>query len=285
MHIQEEDAKFWNLKCARSPKERIDPLYTLDDAHASEGRFRPVAYDEPHDFAPSCTATWLDAGHILGSACILISVHQGRPLRILFTGDLGRFHMPILRDPTNPLPQVDYLITESTYAGTRHADPTDMKNQLVRIINQAREAGGKVIIPAFSVGRTQNVVYYLSQAVKEGLLEPLPVYVDSPLSSHATDIFKKHPECYDREARDFWWHEGDIFGKGLVTYINDVSESKALNSRKEPMVIIASQGMCEAGAFSPTWPTISRTRRTRSSSWVSRRSTRWAGGSSNVARS
>ncbi len=246
-HIQEEDAKYWNEKRARTASERIEPLYTLQDARASEGHFSPVRYGEPLEFSPGCTATWLEAGHILGSACILISIHQGRPVRLLFTGDLGRFSMPILRDPSNPLPDADYIITECTYADRRHANPTDMKQQLARIINETVAVGGKVIIPAFSVGRTQHIVYYLSRAIAEKLIKPLPIYVDSPLSVNATEVFKKHPECYDAEARDFWFHQGGIFGEGLVNYITDVNASKALNDRTDPMVIIASQGMCEAG--------------------------------------
>jgi metallo-beta-lactamase family protein len=246
-HIQEEDAKFWNEKRAKTPADRIGPLYTVKDAQASESHFRGVPYGESLEFSPGCTATYLEAGHILGSACILVSIQQSRPIRLLYTGDLGRFNMPILRDPVNPLPEVDYLITECTYADRRHANPLDMKQQLARIVNQTRAAGGKVIIPAFSVGRTQHLVYALSQAIAEGLIEPLPIFVDSPLSVNATEVFKKHPECFDAEARDFWWHQGDIFGRNLVTYVTDVNASKALNSRDEPMVIIASQGMCEAG--------------------------------------
>ncbi len=236
-HIQEEDARFWNEKRARSRAEQIEPLYTVEDAHNAMQYFREVSYDEPFEFAEGCKATFVDAGHILGSACVLIEASNGRaPVTLLYTGDLGRFEMPILRDPTCPMPKVDYLITECTYASRRHANPTDMKEQLAWIINQTRDAGGKVIIPAFSVGRTQNVVYYLSQAVAEGLMEPLPVFVDSPLSTHATEVFKKHPECYDDQARSFWWSEGDIFGRGLVTYITDVEDSKRLNRMNEPMV-------------------------------------------------
>jgi metallo-beta-lactamase family protein len=145
------------------------------------------------------------------------------------------------------LPAVDYLITESTYAERLHADASGMKEKLVWIINQTRDAGGKVIIPSFSVGRTQTVVYYLSQAIVEGSLEPIPIYVDSPLSTNATEIFKKHPELYDKEAAGFWRRTGDVFGMGKVTFITDVGVSKALNQRREPMVIISSSGMCEAG--------------------------------------
>jgi len=246
-HIQEEDARFWNEKRAKSPKEFIEPLYTVEDAHAAMGHFRPAPYNEPVEFAEGATATFLEAGHILGSAVVLVEVTKPRPFRLLYTGDLGRFSVPILRDPVHPLPEVDYLITECTYADRVHDNPVDMKKQLVMIINQTREAGGKVVIPAFSVGRTQTLVYFLSQAIAEGLLEPLPIFVDSPLSTHATEVFQKHPECYDAEARDFWMQQGDIFGRGYVKYITDVAESKALNHIGEPCVIIASAGMCEAG--------------------------------------
>jgi metallo-beta-lactamase family protein len=122
-----------------------------------------------------------------------------------------------------------------------------MQDELAQIINETRAAGGKVIIPAFSVGRTQNVVYYLSKAVHEGKMDRLPIYVDSPLSTNATEVFKKHPECYDTAARDFWWEEGDIFGQGLVTYITDVGMSKRLNDSDDPCVIISASGMCENG--------------------------------------
>ncbi|MFA6133871.1 MAG: MBL fold metallo-hydrolase [Phycisphaerae bacterium] len=246
-HIQEEDARFWNEKRAAGPSEFIKPLYTLQDAKDAVALFRCVPYGQPIEIAPGATATWLEAGHILGSASLLVAIHQSRPVHLLYTGDFGRQNMPILRDPTCPLPEVDYLITECTYADRRHADAIDMKHELVRIINETVAVGGKVIIPSFAVGRTQMVVYYLCQAMAEGLLKPLPIYVDSPLSTNATEVFKKHPECYDREARDFWFHSGDIFGGNKVRYITSVDESKALNTMDEPCVIIASAGMCEAG--------------------------------------
>jgi metallo-beta-lactamase family protein len=246
-HIQEEDAEFWNTKRAEKPADRIEPLYTLADAQASRGLFRPVPYGEPMTLGPGLTASWLEAGHILGSACILLAIHRSRPFHLLFTGDFGRARMPILRDPVCPLPQVDYLITECTYADRHHVNPADTQEKLVRIIRETQAVGGKVIIPAFSVGRTQTIVYYLTKAVAEGKLAALPIYVDSPLSNGATEIFKKHPECYDAEARDFWFQQGDIFGRGLVTYVTDVEQSKRLNHVESPCVIISSSGMCEAG--------------------------------------
>ena len=247
-HIQEEDAAFWNAKRAKGPDDYIEPLYTVDDAKASHKYFRPMAYDETFAFARNCTAQYMEAGHILGSASMMLHLGDGNGgIRLLYTGDLGRFNLPILRDPKSPLPQPHYLITESTYAGRRHDECEDMKLRLVRIIEQTRQAGGKVIIPSFSVGRTQTIVYFLSQAFAEGLLKPLPVFVDSPLSYAATEVFKKHPECFDKETRDFLMSKGDPFGLGIATYLTNVEQSKKLNDRKDTCVIIAASGMCEAG--------------------------------------
>ena len=246
-HIQEEDARFWNERRAARPEDRIEPLYTVEDAEATEPHFAGLAYGERAAIEGGCAATFLEAGHILGSAVVLIEWGGSAPLRLLYTGDLGRFGVPILRDPTAPLPQADYLITECTYANRRHDDPGRMKERLVRIISETRAAGGKVIIPAFSVGRTQTLAYYLQQAVAEGSLKPLPIFVDSPLSARATEVFRKHSECYDAEAAAFWRQEGDVFGRGLITYVTDAEESKRLNSFPDPCVLIASSGMCENG--------------------------------------
>ncbi|NQU76486.1 MAG: MBL fold metallo-hydrolase [Planctomycetes bacterium] len=245
-HIQEEDARFWNEHRAAGPAERIEPLYTAQDVQMANEYFQGVPYNSPVTIAKGCTATFLEAGHILGSTCIMVEI-AGNSTRLLYTGDLGRFMTPILRDPTNPMPEADYLITESTYANRTHADASTTKDQLVQVINETRALGGKVIIPAFSLGRTQLLVYCLSQAVAEGQLQPLPIYVDSPLSVNVTKVFTEHPECYDEQARDFWHARGNIFGRGLVTYITEVDQSKAINDKNEPCVIIASAGMCEAG--------------------------------------
>jgi metallo-beta-lactamase family protein len=246
--IQEEDARFWNERRAKAPSQHIEPLYTAADALATRPLLRRVDYDAPAEFAPGATATWLEAGHILGSACMLLDLPNGAGrTKLLYTGDLGRFGMPILRDPVSPLPQCDYLITECTYADRRHSPADDLEQRLAWIIAQTRSVGGKVVIPAFSVGRTQHVVYTLAKAIAKGIIEPLPIFVDSPLSVHATEVFARHPECYDAEASDFWRSQGDIFGRDRITYITDVEQSKGLNSLSEPCVIIASSGMCEAG--------------------------------------
>jgi len=246
-HIQEEDARFWNERRAARPEDRIEPLYTVADAEAAEPHFAGLAYSDRLPLGDGCTATFLEAGHILGSAVVLIEWGGSAPVRLLYTGDLGRFGVPILRDPTTPLPQADYLITECTYANRRHDNPGRMKERLVQIINETRAGGGRVIIPAFSVGRTQTLAYSLQQAVAEGSLKPLPIFVDSPLSARTTEVFRKHPECYDAEATAFWRQEGDVFGRGLITYVTDVEESKRLNDLRDPCVIIASSGMCENG--------------------------------------
>ncbi|MBN1943838.1 MAG: MBL fold metallo-hydrolase [Phycisphaerae bacterium] len=249
-HIQEEDAEYWNRKRARTPAEHIRPLYTLEDAHAAMKQFQQMPISQSFAAGDGVSVTFIEAGHILGSACVLVEVGDKTPIRILYTGDLGRFDMPILRDPVEPLPEVDYLITECTYADRRHHNPTDMKERLVKVVKETAARGGKIVIPSFSVGRTQNVVHYLVRAIHEGLIEPLPIFVDSPLSTRATDVFQRHPECYDAEAREFWMNAGggDLFGQhGLVTYVTETAESKALNARNDPHVIVASSGMCEAG--------------------------------------
>ncbi|MBT7171664.1 MAG: MBL fold metallo-hydrolase, partial [Phycisphaerales bacterium] len=246
-HIQEEDAIYWNTKRARTKEEEIQALYTIEDAKKAMRHFQKINYDQTFAFGDGARATYLEAGHILGSACILIELTKPEPMTILFTGDMGRFEMPILRDPIEPLPKVDYLITESTYADRRHHNPTDMKEELARIINETRAVGGKVIIPSFSVGRTQNVLYYIELALREGLIDPLPVFVDSPLSTNATEIFKKHPECYDKQTHELWKDHGGLFGNSKVRFITSVEESKALNYMDEPCVILAASGMCESG--------------------------------------
>jgi len=247
-HIQEEDARYWNKK---HPKEEwIAPLYKLEDAADAVERFETVFYDIDFALGRDCRVRFLEAGHILGSAMAMLEIStNGSSRRILFTGDVGRFNVPILRDPIEPLPECDYLITECTYANRRHDNPTDMKDKLCRIISETAEAGGKVVIPAFSVGRTQTIVYFILQLFMEGRLQEMPVYVDSPLSSRATEVFGNHPEVYDREALRAWGREGDLFGLdgGPVRYITDVNDSKALNDRDEPCVILSASGMCEVG--------------------------------------
>ncbi len=247
-HIQEEDAHYWNKKRVKRGDAPIEPLYEREDALEAVGQMFGVPYDRSVHVAKNVQVRFIDAGHMLGSGMVHLEVDAGggRSFSLLYTGDLGRFGVPILRDP-KPLPSCDYLICESTYGG-RHTDPVpDMKERLAQVVSDTVNRGGKVIIPSFSVGRTQTIVYNLHQLFMEGRLKPLPVYVDSPLAVNATEVFRLHPECYDRDARKFNSQTGDILGNGCCTYIRDVEESKKLHRRRSPCVIISASGMCEYG--------------------------------------
>ncbi len=248
-HIQEEDAIFWNTKIAEAGDKKIQPLYTVADAMAALPHLRPVEYGEPVDVFHNARAVFFEAGHILGSAMTMIDVDRnGDSYRILYTGDVGQFDMPIINDPTEPLPQCDYLITECTYADRHHGSAADMKDRLRRVIQETAAAGGKVIIPSFSVGRTQTLLYHLFELRKEGALGKIPVFVDSPLSMAATAVFSNHPECYDREAIQLRGANGDFFHQdGLVRHVESVEESKSINDVPGTCVIIAASGMCESG--------------------------------------
>lgn len=248
-HIQEEDAFYWNKKRVRRGDAPIEPLYTAEDAEQTTPLLQARRLGETFEVVPGIRATLHEAGHMLGSSGIKLEVETGNgsPARIVFTGDLGRPNMPILRDPA-PLPECDYLITESTYGarGTYNAD--DMYEQLAILINKTIERGGKIIVPAFAVGRTQVIVYYVHRLMYEKkLIARIPIIVDSPLAVRATEVFQNHPEVYDREATRFNHATGDIFECDGCEYIQNVEQSKALHGRDEPMIIVSASGMCEVG--------------------------------------
>lgn len=247
-HIQEEDAAYWNRKHARNGEEPIEPLYVRDNAVQAVEQMFGIPYGRQFYIAPTIQVRFIDAGHMLGSAIVELQVtlDDGTTRTLAYTGDIGRFGVPILRDP-NRVPECDYLICESTYGGRRTDPIPDMKERLAEIVRHTAKRGGKVIIPSFSVGRTQTVVYNLHQLFAEGKLERLPVYVDSPLAVNATEVFRLHPECYDTDARTFDNQTGDMLGNGCCTYIRDVEESKDLHNRRKPCVIISASGMCEFG--------------------------------------
>lgn len=246
-HIMEADAAYVNKKHAQQGKPPIEPIYTVAEATESLRYFVSMDYERPMLIAPGVRLTFYDAGHILGSAfCALDVQENGRTYRLLFTGDIGRRDMPILRDP-QPVPGVDYLISESTYGARTHGTVEDAEAKLAQVINETYARGGKVIIPAFSVGRTQEIVCALNRLTKGGKIPSLPIYVDSPLAINATEIFRLHPEYYDTETLQLVLDREDPFGFSQLRYIRDVEESKALNSRTDPMVIISASGMCEAG--------------------------------------
>ena len=247
-HIQEADAEFVNKKRARRGEPPIEPLYTIEDAAQVAAHFRRVDYNQPFEVIRGVTATLVEAGHILGSAAVVLDIDEaGRKTRLWFSGDIGRLKLPLLRDPV--LPQAaDYLMMECTYGDKLHRDPELAYAEFRDTVVRTFQRGGKVIVPAFAVGRTQEIVYSLNRMVSEGDLPRIPVYVDSPLAVNASEIFSHYPEYFDDETQKFirgGSHPALNF-PGL-TYIHSVDESKALNGRSDPMVIISASGMCETG--------------------------------------
>jgi len=247
-HIQESDAMFVNKKHAKRGEAPIEPLYTIEDAEQVSSHFRPIEYEQTFEAAPGVTARFVEAGHILGSAAVVLDIEEnGRKLRLWFSGDIGRRKLPLLRDPVLP-EAADYLLMESTYGDKPHRDPDDAYVEFRDVVNRTIRRGGKVIIPAFAVGRTQELVYCLNQMMQSGDVPKVPVFVDSPLAVNASDIFRKHPEVFDEETREFVAHaKHPALDFAQLTYTRSVEESKALNERKDPMVIISASGMAEAG--------------------------------------
>ena len=246
-YIQERDAEYVNKKHRKRHEPEIEPIYTVDDAARALVRFEGVGYHQRFPVADGVTVTFFDAGHILGSAVTLYELRaEGRQIRLGFTGDLGRKDSPIIKDP-EPLGDVDYLVSESTYGGKLHDPIGGMKDSLRAVVGRTIERGGKVIVPAFSIERTQELVYVLFELFDEGRLPSIPVYVDSPLAVNATAVFRKHPECFDKETLAHLDEDEDPFGFNRLVYVRDVEESKRLNSLATPCVIIAASGMCEAG--------------------------------------
>jgi metallo-beta-lactamase family protein len=242
--IQVQDAQYLNRKFADDPDfTPVTPIYDEQDALAALAQFRGVQYDESFEPLPGVRARLVDAGHILGSAQVVLEL-DGK--RILFSGDLGRRGLPILRDPVMP-ERADYLFMESTYGNRAHAPIAQMHDDLERIIKETAARKGKVLIPAFAVGRTQEIIYALHQLHDAGRIPEIPMFVDSPLSVNVTEVFKKHPECYDAETRAFVEKSGDPFTMGSLRYIEDVQESMQLQFLHGPAIIVASSGMCEAG--------------------------------------
>ena len=246
-HIMEADVEYVNRKRRRKGLPPVEPTYTVEDAIRSLRNFVGLDYERHAWIAPGVRLTFYDAGHILGSAfCVLDVSEDGRNYRLLFTGDVGRVGMPILRDP-QVVPDVDYLITESTYGGRLHGTIEDAETDLQRVVDETFARGGKLIIPAFSVGRTQEIVYALHRLHNAGEIPRLPIFVDSPLSTNATDVFRLHPEYYDRETYEFMLKYRDPFGFDQLRYTRRVADSKALNRLDEPIIIISASGMCEGG--------------------------------------
>jgi len=246
--IQESDAEYVNKKRLTRDEESIAPLYTQRDAERAAQLFHAVEYDQPFVPVPGVVARFVEAGHILGSAAISLEIEEaGRKIRFWFSGDIGRYKLPLLRDPILP-ENVDYLLMESTYGDKPHADPDLAFKEFHDVVARTVQRGGKVIIPAFAVGRTQELVYHLNMMMFAKDVPPVPVFVDSPLAVNASSIFRKHPECFDDETRWFVQQASHpALDFKMLTYIQSVEESKALNLRQDPMVIISASGMAETG--------------------------------------
>ncbi len=246
-HIQTYDVEYVNKKRLRQGKAPFEPLYTAEDATKAMTHIEPVAYSKPFKIFDNVEVCFHDAGHILGSAFTEINFREnGSTKKLMFTGDIGRRNIPILKDPV-VIKDIDYLITESTYGDRKHPPAEDVKAALKEVVDKICQTKGKLIIPAFSVGRTQYLVYLLNKLYSEGKISPLPVYVDSPLSSAATKIYAKHRECWDSAAVEFLIDGRKPFDFENLRYTEDVEESKSLNNIPGPMIIISASGMCEAG--------------------------------------
>lgn len=248
-HIHEEDAAYWNKKRVKRGDEPIEPLYTTEDVAQTVPLLESRELAQPFEVAPGVRATLHEAGHMLGSCmiCLQIDDGNGRTMRVTYTGDIGRKGMQILRDPA-PIPPCDYLICESTYGGRETSKPEPMREELAGIVNGTVDRGGKIIIPSFAVGRAQVLVYELHMGQHDGLIkEKFPIIVDSPLAVAATEVFRKHPEIFNREATRFHKLTGGMLTPDNVEYTQSVEESKTLNHRPPPMAIISASGMCEVG--------------------------------------
>jgi metallo-beta-lactamase family protein len=245
--IQRADAEFVSRQRAKKKLPPVEPLYSANDAEKAVRQFVALNYDRPILVADGLTVTFRDAGHILGSAQVVLDVREGgRKFRYLFSGDVGRGDDDILRDP-QPVENVDFLQIESTYGAREHTVKANAKQEAGRLVLQTLENNGKVVIPSFSVGRTQSVVYALHEASLDGKLPRVPIFVDSPLSVNATEVYRLHPECFNEEIYAFLRQKENPFGMENLTYIRESAHSMKLNDLKGPAIIISASGMCEAG--------------------------------------
>jgi len=247
-YLQLKDLEFVNAKKRKQHDTPLEPLYTIQDAEACMDKFTAVPYNRPFTPLPGVSATFRDAGHILGSAGASFEINEnGQMIRFGFSGDIGRPNMAVIQDP-DILRDLDILLMESTYGNRTHGASDHVEEDLAATIRETAASGGKVIIPAFAVGRTQQLVYHFHKLFNEDRIPDMPIYVDSPLACDATDIFRNHPECMDRETnRIFLSGNEDPFGFSRLSYVRDINESKALNGLSYPHIIISSSGMCEGG--------------------------------------
>lgn len=250
--LQQMDAKYVNKRNAANGLPFIKPLFTTRDVTATLRLFQTVEHGRSLEILPGIRLTFRNAGHILGSATVALEIAEGRDGKsatvLGFTGDLGRKGAAVVRD-SEAFSRADVLITESTYGGRSHGPMGAAREKLARIVSETAHKGGLLIIPAFAVGRTQDVVYHLHELMESKQIPSMPVYVDSPLATNVTEIFRQHPECYDEETEQLLLQDGgmDPFGFGMLKYTHSTEESKNLNNLRKPAIIISASGMCEGG--------------------------------------
>ncbi len=249
--IQARDAEFLR-KQAKKKGEKFNwnPIFDEEDCVKASNQIVTLSYNRPLYVGPEVQLEFFDAGHILGSAFADVNIRQSgkEDVRVLFTGDLGRNDKPIVRNPSTEVPAPDYIVLESTY-GNRLHEPTDIAlGEIKQLVRETINKKGKIIIPSFAIERTQEIIYYLHLLVDQRQIPSIPIYVDSPMASNATSIFRVHPECYDASVTEaFLKHHKNPFGFGDLQFVTSVEESKALNEKTGPMIIISADGMCEAG--------------------------------------
>ncbi|MFN8373337.1 MAG: MBL fold metallo-hydrolase [Anaerolineae bacterium] len=247
--IQEKDVEFVNKRARKRGEPTVEPLYTQKDALRVMELFTTQSYYRTRNIAPGVSLTYKDAGHMLGSAVVVLDIEDrdaNRDVRLVFSGDIGRKGIPIIRDPET-VDSATVVIMESTYGDKYHEEVDDSLKRLENIVVETYKRGGSIVMPAFAVGRVQQIVYMLHQLWRTGDIPAMPIFVDSPLAVDITSVFALHPECYDDETREFIRREYDPFGFKHLTYIHDVEDSKRLNFRTEPCIIVSASGMAEFG--------------------------------------
>ncbi len=247
--IQEKDVEFINKRARKRGEPTVEPIYTQKDALRAMELFTTQSYYRTRTIAPGVSLTFKDAGHMLGSTIVILDIEDRdakRDLRLVFSGDIGRKGSAIIRDPET-VDRADVVIMESTYGDRLHEEVPDSLKRLEQIVVDTYKRGGSIVMPAFAVGRVQQIVYMLHQLWRAGDIPPMPVFVDSPLAVDITSVFALHPEAYDDEIRDFLRREYDPFGFSHLTYIRNVEDSKRLNFRREPCIIVSASGMAEFG--------------------------------------
>ena len=248
-YIHEKDAEYLNKKLLKQGKPLITPLYTKEDASKVNPLFECVSYGEIFEPGPGVRAHLVDAGHILGSAAVVLDIEEsGKTRRLWFSGDIGRPGLQLIRDPELP-EKTDFLIMESTYGDTKKRDLTSALLEFQEVVKKTINRNGRIIIPAFAVGRTQELVYYLHKMIEAGDIPEIPVFVDSPLAIRASEVFREFPECFDDETREFIAQDKHHTALGFdrLKYTLSVEESKAINFAKPPYVVISASGMAETG--------------------------------------